>query len=248
MRYFFEITYNGSNYHGWQSQVNAVGIQGIVEEVLSKLFRDKITIVGSGRTDRGVHCVQQYFHADISKSFDVNNLLIRMNSFLPRDIAIRSVRRVKADASARYNASARTYQYHITRIKDPFRVGSAYYFRKSLDMPTLKLATSLLLGVQDFQCFSKVKTDVDHFICKVTKAHWNQNGELLVFTITANRFLRGMVRAVVGTLLDVGAGKINTGDFRHILKSKDRRKAGMNVPAEGLFLTQVKYPKQIFLP
>ena len=248
MRYFFEITYNGSRYHGWQSQANATGIQEVVQEVLCKLFRQPISIVGSGRTDAGVHCVQQYFHADIDKSFDAESLMIRMNSFLPTDIAIRAIRKVRADASARYDAFSRTYQYHITQVKNPLRNGLAFYFFKPLNFPTLKQATALLNGKQDFQCFSKVKTDVDHFVCEVRGVHWNQKGDLLVFTITANRFLRGMVRAIVGTLLDVGTGKITLEDFRHILKSKDRRNAGMNVPAEGLFLMQVKYPRRIFLP
>ena len=248
MRYFFEITYNGSRYHGWQSQANATGIQEVVQGVLSKLLRQSISIVGSGRTDTGVHCVQQYFHADIDKSFDAKSLLIRLNSFLPADIAIRTVRKVKAQASARYDAFSRTYQYHITQAKNPLRKGLAFYFHKNLDLPTLNRAASLLVGTHDFKCFSKVKTDVDHFVCEVKRAQWNQKGDLLVLTITANRFLRGMVRAIVGTLLDVGTKKITLEDFKHILTSKDRRNAGMNVPAEGLFLMQVKYPNRIFLP
>ncbi len=247
MRYFFEISYNGSNYHGWQSQSNALGIQQKVEEALTQLFREKISIVGSGRTDTGVHCKQQFFHADINKEFDVDNLIIRLNSFLPKDIAIRSIKKVKPEASARYDAFERSYEYHITRVKDPLREGLAFYYFKSIDLPALQLAASLLVGKHDFECFSKVKTDVNHFICDVTLAEWNQKGDLLVFTITANRFLRGMVRAIVGTLLDTGTGKISLEDFKSILKSKDRKKAGMNAPPEGLFLMSVKYPKSIFI-
>jgi tRNA pseudouridine38-40 synthase len=247
MRYFFEISYNGTNYHGWQNQANAVGVQEVVESALSKIFRTKLEIVGSGRTDAGVHCVQQFFHADIQKEFDEPTWLIKLNSLLPKDIAIRSIRPIKAEAHARYDAFERSYEYKITRVKDPLLVGQAYYFFKSLDVPTMNRAAALLVGEHDFECFSKVKTDVNHFICTIKKAHWNQKGDLLVFNVTANRFLRGMVRAIVGTLLDVGCDKISLEDFNGILKGKDRKKAGMNVPPEGLYLTSVKYPKNVFV-
>lgn len=247
MRFLFEITYRGTRYHGWQSQHNAMGIQQVIEEALSKLLREKISIVGSGRTDTGVHCVQQFFHADVEKEFDPDGLILRLNSFLPKDIAIRSIRKIKGDASARYDAYERTYEYHIVRSKDPLREGLSFYFFKPLDLDTLRAGGRLLLGKHDFECFSKVKTDVNHFVCDVKYAEWNQKGDLLVFTITANRFLRGMVRAVVGTLLDAGTGKISLKELEGILKSKDRKKAGMNVPPEGLFLTGVKYPKTIFI-
>lgn len=247
MRYFFEITYHGKNYHGWQSQSNAIGVQQVVEEVLSKLLREKIDIVASGRTDTGVHCIQQFFHADIEKTFQKNELIIRINSFLPKDIAIRSIRKVKPNASARYDARERTYVYRITRVKNPLTEGLAFYYFKSIDLQTLRKAAALLTGAHDFQCFSKVKTDVNHFLCHVKRAVWTQKGDQLTFTITANRFLRGMVRAIVGTLLDVGAGKLSSEDLKHILKSKDRKRAGMNVPPEGLYLTRVKYPASLFI-
>ncbi len=247
LRYFFEISYNGTAYHGWQNQANAVGVQEVVESALSKIFRTKIEIVGSGRTDAGVHCVQQFFHADLDKEIDEPTWLIKLNSLLPKDIAIRSIRPVKAEAHARYDAFERSYEYKITRVKDPLLIGQAYYFFKSLDVANMNRAAALLVGEHDFECFSKVKTDVNHFICTVKKVHWNQKGDLLVLNITANRFLRGMVRAIVGTLLDVGCGKISLEDFNGILKGKDRKKAGMNVPPEGLYLTSVKYHKKIFL-
>lgn len=247
MRYFFEISYNGTAYHGWQNQANAVGVQEVVESALSKIFRTKIEIVGSGRTDAGVHCVQQFFHADLDKEIDEPTWLIKLNSLLPKDIAIRSIRPVKAEAHARYDAFERSYEYKITRVKDPLLIGQAYYFFKLLDVANMNRAAALLVGEHDFECFSKVKTDVNHFICTVKKVHWNQKGDLLVLNITANRFLRGMVRAIVGTLLDVGCGKISLEDFNGILKGKDRKKAGMNVPPEGLYLTSVKYHKKIFL-
>jgi tRNA pseudouridine38-40 synthase len=247
MRYFFEISYNGTNYHGWQNQANAVGVQQVVEEALSQLMRSTITIVGSGRTDTGVHCVQQFFHADIEQAFVIGDLIHRLNSFLPKDIAIRSIQAVRADAHARYDAFERSYEYKITTVKNPLMVGYAYYFFRELNIENMNAAATLLCGEHDFECFSKVKTDVNHFICDIKKAHWNQNGDLLVFNITANRFLRGMVRAIVGTLLDVGSGKISQAEFEMILQSKDRKKAGMNVTPEGLYLTSVKYPERIFV-
>lgn len=245
MRYFFEISYNGANYSGWQNQANAMGVQQVVEEALSQLLRAKISIVGSGRTDAGVHCVQQFFHADIEKKIDHQELLLRLNSFLPKDIAIRSAFSVKPDAHARYDAQARSYEYHITTKKNPLLVGRAYYFFKACHVSLMNEAAALLVGEQDFTSFSKVKTDVNHFRCTVKKAGWKKKGEVLIFSITANRFLRGMVRAIVGTLLDVGTGKISNKEFQAIIKSKDRKKAGMNVPAEGLYLTKVRYPKKL---
>ncbi|HCM76958.1 MAG TPA: tRNA pseudouridine(38-40) synthase TruA [Cytophagales bacterium] len=247
MRYFFEISYNGKQYHGWQSQANAVGVQAVVEEVFEKLFRKKIDIVGSGRTDTGVHCVRQYFHADFDHELDYPITLQKLNSFLPKTIAINSIHKVKPDAHARYSATERAYEYRITKVKNPFYQDYAYHFFKEVNVKTMNEAAALLLGEHDFQCFSKVKTDVNHFICDLKKARWNQKGDLLVFTIAANRFLRGMVRAIVGSLLDVGTGKTSIMDFQRIIKSKDRKKAGMNVPPDGLYLVDVKYPKSIFL-
>jgi tRNA pseudouridine38-40 synthase len=245
MRYFFEITYDGVNYSGWQNQLNALGVQQVVEEALTKLLREKISIVGSGRTDTGVHCVQQFFHADIEKEFRHTELIQRLNSLLPRDIAIRSIVEVKPNAHARYDAIERSYDYHLTRKKNPLVVGRAYYFFKECDIALMNEAAAMLIGKHDFTSFSKVKTDVNHFECDMKKAKWLKKGDLWIFTITANRFLRGMVRAIVGTLLDVGTKKISLKDFQSIIKSKDRKKAGMNVPAEGLYLTRVKYPKRI---
>jgi tRNA pseudouridine38-40 synthase len=246
MRFFFEIAYNGKNYAGWQSQANALGVQAVVEDVLSKVFRNKVNILGSGRTDAGVHCEQQFFHVDIEKSFDATALIQQLNSFLPKDISIQSVRQAKPDASARYNAIARTYQYRITVRKNPFLEGLAWHFFKAVDVNTMNEAAALLVGEHDFECFSKVKTDVNHFLCHVKKAEWRTEGDLMEFTITANRFLRGMVRSIVGTLLNVGMGKTSMKEFRQIIQSKDRKKAGANVPPYGLFLTRVKYPAEIF--
>jgi len=222
-------------------------VQTVVENVMSNIFRTPVTITGSGRTDTGVHCEQQFFHTDLTSGFEKDNLILKLNSFLPRDIVIKSIRAVKADASARYDAVSRTYRYEITRVKNPFLQGLSWHYFKDVRIENMNRAAALLLGAHDFECFSKVKTDVNHFICDVTKARWVEKGDKLTFTISANRFLRGMVRAVVGTLLDVGTGKITQKEFVFILHSKDRKKAGANVPALGLYLESVKYPARIFL-
>lgn len=214
---------------------------------MSKIFRTPVAIVGSGRTDAGVHCEQQFFHADLSESFDPAAIQQRLNSFLPRDIAIRSIRAVKPQANARYDALERTYRYQITRVKNPFLDGLSLHYFKMLEIGNMNRAASLLVGEHDFQSFSKVKTDVNHFICDIQRAGWTEEGDRVTFRISANRFLRGMVRAIVGTLLDVGTGKISHEEFISILKSRDRRNAGANAPAHALFLESVKYPEQIFV-
>jgi tRNA pseudouridine38-40 synthase len=243
MRFFFEITYNGVEYHGWQNQPNAISVQQVVEDAMTKVFRAKTSITGSGRTDTGVHCVQQFFHADVEKEFNEEDWI----QILPRFIAIRSIMPVRPEANARYDALERSYEYRITRVKDPILVGRAYYFFRELDVKTMNKAAALLCGEHDFECFSKVHTDVNHFICDIRVARWNQKDDLLVFTISANRFLRGMVRAIVGTLLDVGSGKMTLQGLQEIMKSKDRKRAGVNVPPEALYLMSVKYPKSIFI-
>lgn len=247
MRYFFEIAYNGKKYNGWQSQPNVMTVQTLVEVSLSKVLRSETKIVGSGRTDTGVQCEQQYFHADIEKSLDADDMIIKMNSILPRDIAIHSIRKVKPDANARFDAIERTYRYQITRVKNPFLEGLAWHFFKPINIETMNKAAALLVGEHDFECFSKVHTDVNHFLCTIKKAEWKQEGKMLTFKITANRFLRGMVRAIVGTLLDVGTGKISMKEFQLIIHSKDRKRASANVPPYGLYLTKVKYPTNIFI-
>jgi tRNA pseudouridine38-40 synthase len=247
MRFFFEIAYHGSHYAGWQSQKNAVGVQEIVESSLSKIVRREIKIVGSGRTDTGVHCRQQFFHADIDIEFETADLMHKLNAFLPRDIVIKSIHRVKPDAHARYDAIERSYEYHITKVKNPFLDKLALHYFKPLDVPRMNKAAEHLLGEHDFESFSKVKTDVNHFRCTVKKAAWKEEGDLLTFYISANRFLRGMVRAITGTLLDVGTGKITISEFQQIMASRDRKKAGMNVDPHGLYLTRVKYPASIFI-
>ena len=247
MRYFFEVSYLGTAYNGWQTQPNGKGVQEILEEALSRIFRKRIAIVGSGRTDTGVHCAQQFFHADIDVKFDFEDLLHKLNSFLPRDIAIHSIRKVKENASARYDAIRRTYHYHITTRKNPLLVGRALHIFKPIDVKKMQQAADMLLGEHDFESFSKIKTDVNHFRCTISKAKWTKKETDLIFEITGNRFLRGMVRAIVGTLLDVGTGKITIKDFQQIIDSRNRKKAGANVAPEGLTLSRVEYNRKIFL-
>jgi tRNA pseudouridine38-40 synthase len=218
-----------------------------VEDALSKMLRQPVKIVGSGRTDTGVHCGQQFFHVDIKNEFDNETLLLKLNSFLPKDIFIPSIRKVKPESSARYDAYERTYHYHITRKKNPFLDGLAWHFFKPLDIEAMNKAASTLIGEHDFECFSKVKTDVNHFLCDIKNANWEEEGDILVFRITANRFLRGMVRAIAGTLLDIGTGKSSLKELQKILESRDRKKAGANVPAHGLYLVEVKYPADVFI-
>lgn len=248
MRYFFEISYHGAPFAGWQRQPNAVGVQAVVEDALSKLLREPIEIVGSGRTDTGVHCEQQFFHADIAQTIDVGQLRHKLNAFLPSGIAIHDIFPVRDNAHARYDATARSYQYRITTEKDPFADGLAWFFFKDLDVRTMNEAAALIVGEHDFGCFSKVNTDVNHFLCTIHHAAWQEQGHRLMFDITANRFLRGMVRAIVGTLIDVGTGKTSLEQFRDILASRDRRRAGANAPPHGLYLVKVVYPATITKP
>lgn len=247
MRYFFEIAYKGTAYHGWQKQSNATSVQEVMEETLGTLFQRKIEITGSGRTDKGVHCEQQFFHADIAETLKIPRLLHQLNAFLGPDMAIASIRPVKETAHARFDALEREYQYRITTRKNPFLNEYAYYFFQALDISAMNKAAEKLRLYEDFEAFSKVKTAVNTFNCKITRAEFVRHNELLIFYVSANRFLRGMVRTITGTLLDVGAGKTTIEQFEQIILEKNRNKAGRSVPAKGLFLTGVTYPSDIFL-
>jgi tRNA pseudouridine38-40 synthase len=204
-------------------------------------LRSKVEIVGAGRTDTGVHAKQMYAHFDF-ESLIPENLVQKMNAFLPHDIVIYDFILVDNASHARFDAIERTYEYHIHPIKNPFLKEASYHFMQTLNMDDMNKAAQILLTYNDFECFSKLHTDVNTFICKITEAHWQKNNNQLIFTITANRFLRNMVRAIVGTLLDVGVGKINVNDLHQIIQSKNRNQAGFSVPAHGLYLTNVKYP------
>ncbi len=245
MRYFLECSYFGKAYHGWQYQPNAISVQEVLEEGLSTLLRTKISIVGAGRTDAGVHAKQLFAHFDVEGLDNPTDLTQRLNSYLPADIAVTAIFEVPADAHARFHAAQRTYEYWVVRHKNPFYNDTAHYVWSPLDLKAMNIAADLLLEHSDFECFSKSNTDVKTFLCKISKAHWELQEEKLVFTITADRFLRNMVRAIVGTLLDVGLGKMSPEAVNTIIESKDRGQAGASVPAKGLYLTKVTYPKTI---
>ena len=204
-----------------------------------------MSLTGAGRTDAGVHAREMFAHFDSDAVFEGVELVHRLNAYLPEDIAIVSIVEVPAEAHARFDASERTYEYWIVQKKNPFLVDGAYYVKYPLNIEQMNKAAAILVAHKDFECFSKSNTDVKTYLCDVRKAQWTKEGDKLVFTITADRFLRNMVRAIVGTLLDVGLGKSFPTDMEYILASKDRGQAGVSVPAKGLYLTAIKYPKNI---
>ncbi|WP_375325150.1 tRNA pseudouridine(38-40) synthase TruA [Flagellimonas sp. GZD32] len=246
MRYFIQFSYFGKAYHGWQNQPNAITVQEILEKALSTLLRTKIEVVGAGRTDAGVHAKQMFAHFDFETIAHTEELVYRLNSFLPDDVAVHKILEMVPNAHARFDATERTYEYWLVKEKNPFYFDLAHCVLQPLDLKAMNQAGALLLGHSDFECFSKSNTDVKTFTCDVRHAKWEIKEDKWVFTITADRFLRNMVRAVVGTLLDVGTGKITPEHIHKIIESKDRAEAGVSVPAKGLYLTKVLYPKEIF--
>lgn len=242
MRYFVQFSYKGTAYHGWQGQPNAVTVQQVLQEAMGMLLKDEVVLVGAGRTDAGVHARQMFAHFDHASPIGSDDLVFRLNAFLPADIAVQGVFQVSDGAHARFDAIARTYEYWVVQKKNPFYVDAAHYVKLPLSLAAMNEAADLLLQYDNFECFSKSNTDVRTYICDVTKAQWSWEGERLVFTIRADRFLRNMVRAIVGTLLDVGLGKRSLEDVKAVINSRDRRKAGASVPAKGLYLTQINYP------
>ena len=241
MRYFIELSYLGKNYHGWQIQPDANSIQEELNKAISIVLQEEINVVGAGRTDTGVHASQMFAHFD-SKSILDENIVFKLNSVLPEDIVVYQVEKVKDDKHVRFDALTRSYEYRIWLGRNPFLLDTTWQlFHQKLDVKAMNEAAKILLEFENFQAFSKVRTEVKTFNCDVSKAVWIENGNELVFHITANRFLRNMVRAIVGTLVDVGKNKITKEDFRNIILSKDRSKAGLSVPAKGLFLTEITY-------
>lgn len=247
MRYFIELSYNGKAYHGWQNQPNAITIQQVLEEALSVLMNTKIEIVGAGRTDSGVHASQMFAHVDVDIELDYSTLIYKLNSFLPNDIAIHDMYKVKEEAHARFDATSRTYHYKISTKKNVFNNDFAYQLQLPLDVKKMDEACKILLQYKDFQCFSKSNTDVKTYNCNIIEAKWVKNHNELTFIITADRFLRNMVRAIVGTMINIGLGKIEVKDLISIIESKNRSEAGYSVPAHGLYLMQIVYPESIKL-
>ncbi|MFD2823212.1 tRNA pseudouridine(38-40) synthase TruA [Lacinutrix iliipiscaria] len=245
MRYFLELSYNGTAYHGWQNQPNAISVQEVIEKNLSILLKENIAIVGAGRTDAGVHASQMFAHFETQVVFFETDLVYRLNSILPKDIAIHDIYKVKLDAHARFHAVSRTYLYRIALQKNVFTFNDAFYVKQDLELSKMNDAAQILLQYKDFQSFSKSNTDVKTYHCKIMHAEWEIVNQELQFTIKADRFLRNMVRAIVGTLVNIGLGKIEVENIHDIIKSKDRSEAGFSVPAHALYLKQIEYPEAI---
>lgn len=242
MRYFITFSYLGSSYHGWQRQPDASSVQQTLEEAMKLFLKEVISLVGAGRTDTGVHAKVMVAHFDTQQSFKIEELIHRLNAYLDESIAILSIVEVVADAHARFDATSRSYEYWVVQQKNPFLTQAAYYITHPLDVNRMNEAATLMLDHKDFECFSKSNTDVHTYLCDVTRAEWVFEGERLVFHVSANRFLRNMVRAIVGTLIEVGKGKMSIDEFKAVLNSKDRRNAGPSVPAKGLYLATIQYP------
>lgn len=246
MRYFIELSYNGKNYHGWQSQPNAVSIQEKVTKALTTILRNSISVMGAGRTDAGVHAQQLFAHFDVNFKLEEQLLTNKLNAFLPKDIVINNIFLVNDDAHARFDAISRSYEYRIWLGRNPFLLDTTWQIhQQKLDVKKMNEAAAVLLKYTNFKCFSKSKTDVKTYNCVITNATWKLEGNLLTFHISADRFLRNMVRAIVGTLLDVGLGKKTKEDVIAIIKSENRSNAGVSVPPQGLFLTKVNYKEGI---
>lgn len=243
MRYFIAFSYFGKSYHGWQRQPNAITVQEVLEKALSTVLRRPVKVMGAGRTDAGVHARQMYAHFDSEALTEKEGLIYKLNAFLPSDIAVQGIHGMEPNAHARFDAVARTYEYWIVQDKNPFYTDRAHYVKHPLDMDRMNQAAKMLMEYSDFECFSKSNTDVHTYICDIKEAYWKKEGTLLIFTITADRFLRNMVRAIVGTLLDIGMEKVSQTHMNVVIESKNRGKAGASVPAKGLYLTQVNYPE-----
>jgi len=246
MRYFIDISYDGSNYHGWQIQPNADTVQHQINLAFSTILNEEINVLGAGRTDTGVHAKKMIAHFDTNQTIDFEKFKYRINGFLKNDISLNDIYKVKEDAHARFSAISRTYEYRVSRTKNPFSVNS-YFLLRDLDFQSMKKACKFLHGNHDYTSFAKLHSENYTNNCEVFIANWKEDENLLIFTIKANRFLRNMVRAIVGTLIEIGEGKISFSDIETILMSKDRAKAGYSVPANGLSLIDIEYPKEILI-
>jgi len=245
-RYFIQLAYNGTNYHGWQVQPNALTVQELIEKGISAITRQKVDVVGAGRTDTGVHASFFVAHFELGEELDYPVQLVhKLNAFLPDDITIIKIFPVDNDMHARFSATSRTYYYFVSERKEPFRKEFTFKSNYPLDIVKMNEAAALLMQFDDFTSFSKLHTDVNNNNCKVTAAEWKMENGLLIFQITANRFLRNMVRAIVGTLIDVGRGKLSIADFVNVIEAKNRGEAGTSVFPGALFLTDIEYPNPV---
>ena len=248
-RYFLFLAYKGTNFHGWQIQPEAVTVQKILDNALSLILNEDISTTGAGRTDAGVHALVFCAHFDSTKNDLVpdKKIIFRLNRLLPPDIAVKSLKKVHPDANARYSAVSRTYEYHVTRVKDPFSYGSSWFIHGNIDIEAMNEACRLLTKHSDFTSFSRLHSGAKTNICKIHSAEWKERDNILVFTIRADRFLRNMVRAIVGTMIETGFGRLDLQKFEEIIMAKDRCRAGKSAPAKGLFLTEIEYPDEIFI-
>ena len=248
-RYLLKLAFKGTNYHGWQIQPNSITIQEIMNNALSTILREEINVIGAGRTDAGVHASCFFAHFDLEKSevTDKEHFLFKINNYLPGDIAVYDIYPVDPKAHARFSATSRTYKYYITRKKNPFKIEFSYHLFFNANIEKMNQACSQLFEYSDFTSFSKSNTQAKTNFCEIYKAEWTEKEDEIIFTIRANRFLRNMVRAIVGTMLDIGRDKITLNEFRKIIESKNRSNAGYSVPPNGLFLTDIRYPDKIYL-
>lgn len=248
LRYLIKLAYKGTNYHGWQLQPNAISVQEVLQKGLSIILREPIVVVGAGRTDAGVHAEQLFAHFDFKNELDVVKVRYKVNSVLPEDVTIYEILKVKNDAHARFDALKRSYEYRIFLGRNPFQIETTYrLINKKLNVLEMNKAAKILLTYTDFKCFSRSNTGVKTYNCDIINAAWVLEGNSLTFHISADRFLRNMVRAIVGTMIDVGTGKTSIEEFKQIIESKNRCNAGTSAPPQGLFLTEVAYPKNIFI-
>ena len=248
LRYFIELSYNGFDFHGWQYQPNAVTVQETIENSLKLLLKKKeLKIIGAGRTDTGVHAIQMFAHFDFDQMFNTKDLTFKLNSFHGKNILIKEIRKVSKNAHARFDATLREYKYHITIIKDVFNIDTKFYFSKKLDFNEIDRAIEIIKKNKNFKSFCRTKTDVTNFECIIHDFKYEITDSELIFTISANRFLRNMVRSIIGTILEIGQFKISNDDLKEIINKSDRIYAGPSVPAHGLYLSKVKYPKEIFI-
>lgn len=248
MRYFIELSYDGTNYHGWQRQPGVSSVQQTLEEALTTILQFKTVVTGCGRTDTGVHATQFFAHFDFTGDLDLQLITHKLNTVLPHDIGVFRLFEVEDEANCRFDAVERLYIYQVHQVKDPFLFNRSYFFKPEMDISAMNNAASYLLTVNDFESFCKAKAQNHTNICDVREAIWTINGTELSFKIRADRFLRNMVRAIVGTLIEVGTGKMSVVEFKRVVDSKDRSAAGRSVPACGLYLDRVKYPEKIVKP